>query len=623
MAVDDQTIRDFVAANISNPQAIADAAAANNVTPEQIAAAMQLPVETVTSYLPPTVNIQGAQYPTGTVVNESTGHVMQPTGLLDDNQKPEYIDITGGEINKAGGGGGGLFTIGNIIKIGLAYAIPVVGEAIAAELGTTASIGTALAAVGTGVAQGQTIEQAITSAAPALVANGIMSQVDVDGLKTTITNDKQLQNVITNVANSTLKTAIGGGDAKDILTNAIATGGGTLVGQTTGQTVGQGLATTLATGDIIKGAQAAAGSAGQQQATINDIERQVAPIMNAPASGIDAQTQALINQLGLSSQDTGINLAANAPPNLNAVAASAIPAMLGTGNEKSGPIQVKTDAEGEVTYARTITGVDANGKPYQYVATYDPLETTPNRQVSYSIPGLLGSSETAAPTVSGTASAYTRPTFDTTPEGQGISTKTPPDVTISTAGIGDKGSVAGVPGAGAGDTKAGPSDAGGTKGGVASTAGPGAGAAGPGDGSGAGGLGTGGAGTGGGKGTGGTGTGGGGGGGDGGGGDGSGVISVDTFKPTLTEIKPDQTKTDQVIKTTPPDITDSTDVSITTSAVKPKIQASYPTIAGQFASPLTQAVSAYRPPGEVESQATGKEREDVWNVESLRNALGI
>ena len=65
-------------------------------------------------------------------------------------------------------------------------------------------------------------------------------------------------------------------------------------------------------------------------------------------------------------------------------------------------------------------------------------------------------------------------------------------------------------------------------------------------------------------------------------------------------------------------------VSITTSYVPPPpLKASYPTIVGQFASPLTQAVSAYRPPGDIESQATGKEREDVWNVESLRNALGI
>jgi hypothetical protein len=76
----------------------------------------------------------------------------------------------------------------------------------------------------------------------------------------------------------------------------------------------------------------------------------------------------------------------------------------------------------------------------------------------------------------------------------------------------------------------------------------------------------------------------------------------------------------------PPPTEEPPSITVSTSTVKPKttpIKASYPTIQGQFASPLTQAVSAYRPPGDIESQATGKEREDVWNVESLRNALGI
>jgi hypothetical protein len=47
------------------------------------------------------------------------------------------------------------------------------------------------------------------------------------------------------------------------------------------------------------------------------------------------------------------------------------------------------------------------------------------------------------------------------------------------------------------------------------------------------------------------------------------------------------------------------------------------TIVGQFQNPLLPAVSAYRPAGEIESSETGKERQDVWNTESLRNALGI
>lgn len=56
-----------------------------------------------------TVNIGGKEYPAGTVVNPSTGHIMQPTGALDDNQQPEYTDITGTEYNKAHPGAGGIF----------------------------------------------------------------------------------------------------------------------------------------------------------------------------------------------------------------------------------------------------------------------------------------------------------------------------------------------------------------------------------------------------------------------------------------------------------------------------------------------------------------------------------
>jgi hypothetical protein len=48
-----------------------------------------------------------------------------------------------------------------------------------------------------------------------------------------------------------------------------------------------------------------------------------------------------------------------------------------------------------------------------------------------------------------------------------------------------------------------------------------------------------------------------------------------------------------------------------------------PTIVGQFQSPLTQALTAYRPAGDIESTETGKEKQPVWNTESLRNALGI
>ena len=302
MAIDAQTIRDFVAANIGNPQAIADAAAANNVSPEQIASAMQLPIETVTSYLPPTVNIQGKQYPQGTIVNTYNGNIMQPTGNLTDAGTPEYLDLTGTQYNiEHPNGSGGILNVQNIIAVGLAYALPIIGEAIAAELAVSTSVGTALAAVGTGVAQGKTLEDSIKSAAPALISSGIMSQVDIGNLVGQISTDPNLQNAINNVANSTASTALKGGGIQDIVKNAIATGGGTLIGQALtpdlgtygASVVGQGLATGAVTGSALSGLTAGAGTAGGLQATQNSYNRDIESVLNAQASGTTPQKVSL------------------------------------------------------------------------------------------------------------------------------------------------------------------------------------------------------------------------------------------------------------------------------------------------------------------------------------------
>lgn len=55
------------------------------------------------------VVINGQTYPAGTYVNSYNGHIMQPTGLLGDNQQPDYLDLTGSEYNKTHQGSGGFF----------------------------------------------------------------------------------------------------------------------------------------------------------------------------------------------------------------------------------------------------------------------------------------------------------------------------------------------------------------------------------------------------------------------------------------------------------------------------------------------------------------------------------
>ena len=543
-----------------------------------------------------------------------------------------------------------------VIAMALSYAIPIAGEYLAAQMSTAAGfavpnyVGSALAATMSGVAQGQDIVTAATNALPGLVANGIMSQTQANDLLNKISSDPKTQQMITNGATSVLQTASKGGTPTDIANNLAASVVGTYAGQQSGsQTLANVVANTLV-GGVQAGVSSGLGSMGSQQANLNAITRNfdnMIPTTGADGTQkfLDPKTQNIYNLDGTvykapttpsSSKDPGIVTAANAPTNLDAVAASALPAMLGTGNEKAGPIQSNTESDGSVTYSRTITGIDASGKEYQYVATYDPLETTPNRQVSYSIPSTIGSSDAPAPSVSGTASSYTRPTFEQPPNAQGVSI-TPPDIKVDVANVGKTGNAPGTPGGviGKTDTTAitggtpTPTPPGGglTTGatnvigglgtvGLGGTTGPGTGP-----------VGTGTPGTGG---TGGTGTGGGGPGTPGSGpptGPGTGpaeppIPPIPPRPPTPPRIEEPPPETPPP-EEPPPPVEEPPSITVSTSKVTPKIKASYPTITGQFASPVTQAISAYRPPGDVESQATGKEREDVWNVESLRNALGI
>jgi hypothetical protein len=65
-------------------------------------------------------------------------------------------------------------------------------------------------------------------------------------------------------------------------------------------------------------------------------------------------------------------------------------------------------------------------------------------------------------------------------------------------------------------------------------------------------------------------------------------------------------------------------ISVSVSPVKKTPKPSFPTISGFKRSPLEQALTGYRPAGEIESEL-GLGREDVWNEASLRlkDALGL
>jgi hypothetical protein len=738
MAVDAQTIRDFVAANIDNPQAIASAAQAAGVSVSDIASAMSLPESSVTSFFssanvappapasapitpapttaatplatsqPKVYNIPGVtdqqisvlkQYSPQMwtalqngkakvrqvggqtqIVDSTTGVPFDTSGLQIDVLPNNQLSITGwggkaqqlgatasidasgniapvtdaniSKVNQYGVDYGGI-SLQQVISIGLAYALPIVGEAIAAELAVSTSVGTALAAVGTGVAQGKTIEESIKGAAPALIASGVMDQVGINDLTKGITDNKQLQNVINNVASSTIKTVAAGGTAQDIFTNAIATGGGTILGDTLdSKFAGQTLATTLATGDTTKGLAAGAGVLGQEEAVRNLVERDVGPIMNAPVAKdvADLNLNDAINQSNLSAEEKQFlqdakqkifnqSLIAQALPqtSFSGAQAPAMPTYPFAANDprflsaiEKNPGLLAKFSEYTNSYAITPDSAAAMNAAYiplieQALAkdpTYQPLldeykkvtgndykvnqEPTPTTQVGTDYgtitivapriqpevapqpdvaPGVgISVGEVTKPSVSPAVAPANQPLItpaaqpSTSPSPEtsvatgitpgGITTppsRTPRAPSVPTAPItpptppSEPSTPPKEPTPPSGVPPTAPAIAPITETPSDTT-----------------------------------------------------DVSVDTGKKT-TEVAPkDQAK--------PPE---EPTVTITTSSVKPQIKAAYPTISGQFANPLTQAISAYRPAGELESQATGKEREDVWNTESLRNALGI
>jgi hypothetical protein len=852
MAVDDQTIRDFVAANIDNPQAIADAAAANNISSEQIASAMQLPVTSVNNFFagsnvaPPTVakkpTLSFQSSNTGGAVGQATGQASasqigqiasqapnlvtalqngsaaitfnaetggaelintqtgQPIGGYeyiqtrpDGNIQINFSDGKGGYVSavtsvdqqgtlapitsnnvytatKAAPDKGGLLSVQNIVAVGLAYALPIVGEAIAAELAVSTSVGTALAAVGTGVAQGQTIEQAIKSAAPSLIASGVMSELELGKLTDNITKDANLQNVINNVANSTVSTALKGGSAKDIFNNAVASGGGTLIGQSLtpdlgtlgASAAGQALATGAVTGNVVAGLTAGAGTAGSLQATQNSYMRDIDNVLNSQASGAPTQKVALdfvdlskgtqvagpgglpnngfqvgqmtqtaaglfatlklsdgtivnvpvqynqgagslttnstnpevVNQVRLlqvtpenlskinsvfldktpinpnisAEEQAALNKVSSASQNMiNALKAGksideyyntyAYQQSLGdfatqiaqelskdpTGSDPSfdnlraeyqkitgtpfststsvtnipeiiitGKV-IRSDPSTGTSTVQTSDGVTINVNSVlpqnssvavnkttstviptsvtNQTATTDtsPVSTTDTTSTAgtttTTTPTSNVSTSTAPVTTTGTSTTNTTSTTPKSNLTQDIinllSSNVSPTTITSTDKITDTST--NVPSSnvsvtsGGGDSNVGKVTITGGGDNVSKTSNVTI--------------------------TGGT--------------DNNAAIVTPSIPTGNVTIK-DGGVTDSTKK----DLSDN-NVTITTSYVKPKIKTSYPTIVGQFANPLTPAVSAYRPAGEIESQATGKEREDVWNTESLRNALGI
>ena len=695
----------------------------------------------------------------GINIPTDSGAVLQASVTTD--QSGKIAPVTASQVYNtglnagAGGFAGGGQVAQDAVAIGLAYALPIAGESIAASLSTAAFavptyVGTALASISLGVAQGQTLEQAITNAAPSLISAGIIDQTGLSKLSLDITSNPQYQNVINNMAGSVIATSAKGGTFNDVLTNAVAAGGGTLIGNSlqldgvsasNAQAVGNAIAGNITTGTTLGGLTAGASSLGGTQAKNNAIVAQfdsMIPTQSAngtqtffdpktsitynadgsvyaqapnvggkgvidnsvykeptpggptmlATSGYDAQNLIATGQWTLSSdgsyatdKDGNIHYkkpdgsfsdpsyASSPPPVANtpvlqkgidatnaAIQANGVPsgAIINNPQVKS---YTDTSLPGNTGFSveTNVVATSPDGKQTGYVIVYEPISgktyytynytdpTTNNVQViagkvppnfdttTQSFVGATPTTETITPEVINTSIGADTITPDT---GQAPVTTTDttniPSNTVIPTTTSPTATQTGTGGTGT----ATPTNALSSTTGTPGTAGP-TGTGTPGVGTGTGSGGGGGTGTGGGsQNTGrnlaGFGTGptpGGGGAGTGGGGTGTGGTPTPTPSPspTLTSI-PEVIGPVTTPETTPPpeQTTDPTPITITSSTVKPPtIKAALPTIQGQFASPLTAAVSSYIPAGEIPGTETGKPREDVWNQESLREGLGL
>jgi hypothetical protein len=126
------------------------------------------------------------------------------------------------------------------------------------------------------------------------------------------------------------------------------------------------------------------------------------------------------------SKDPGINVAGgNDEAALKMASISAMPEMLGNGNEKAGPLVARVE-DGQTYYARSITGTNALGQEYSYEARYDPQDKKSNISYAYSggadpdtdrqiINGEIINGGTAI-------SSRNRPLFDQDPNNNGVPT---------------------------------------------------------------------------------------------------------------------------------------------------------------------------------------------------------
>jgi hypothetical protein len=151
------------------------------------------------------------------------------------------------------------------VQLVIAYYLPGAGELLATQLGVSTAVGMGIASVGVQVASGVPLETAIVNAGVSAGVSAGAQNLSPE-IRAAFNNNNGLADAVTSMGASAVKTAATGGSQDDILKAGIAGAAGSVVTTATGDRVLGAAATGGITGGVAGAASAAAGAAGTEAA---------------------------------------------------------------------------------------------------------------------------------------------------------------------------------------------------------------------------------------------------------------------------------------------------------------------------------------------------------------------
>lgn len=328
-----------------------------------------------------------------------------------------------------------------VIPIALAFVAPQLGSVIAAELGVSAVVGTAIASTAIQTANGVPVDTALENAVTNAVVQTGSTAVATE-INTAMSNlPPDTAAAISNAAGSALasaaKTAAAGGSTQDIINNAVAGAAGSAASSATDSTAVGGAVTGGLTGGATGAALGAAGALGKDAAKTDTKTTPVSGVVfstdgagNAVVMYTDGTTANVTLdpsvQVGSAvSVDQGTNVATVAAPSpittggaevagpggMSVQTVASMPEMQPRQGETAGDVKEFKDEEGSY-YKRTIIKTEPDGTKTSYEIKYDPGAES-GKQISYVTASVPRGEGGAFPTEGGGAvtvqSSYTRP----------------------------------------------------------------------------------------------------------------------------------------------------------------------------------------------------------------------